>query len=78
MSTHWRHTRTRRFTMAIATVKNQERIIANQKKILVQQDHFARIITKNQEKIMRNQGAIIKNQKKIMAAEARIAHSRSR
>jgi hypothetical protein len=27
---------------------------------------------------MRNQGAIIKNQKKIMAAEARIAHSRSR
>jgi hypothetical protein len=63
--------------MAQATSKNQDKIIAtigtvvaNQKKILKNQDLLKPILT-NQDTIIRNQQAILKNQKKILADHAR-------
>jgi hypothetical protein len=63
--------------MAQATSKNQDKImttvrtvIANQKKILKNQDLLKPIIN-NQYTIIRNQQAILKNQKKILADHAR-------
>ena len=63
--------------MAQATSKNQDRIIetirtvlANQKKLLKNQDQLRPILT-NQDRIIRNQQAILKNQKKILADHAR-------
>ena len=53
--------------MAGATLKNQERIIAHEKKILRNQGQL-RAIIRNQHDIIRNQQAIIKNQKKILAS----------
>ena len=65
------------YAMAQATLKNQQKILAdnraiisNQKKIIKNQDRLAPILA-NQEKIIRNQGAIIRNQKKILADHAR-------
>ena len=63
--------------MAQATLKNQQKIlkdnrvmIANQKKILKNQDRLEPILA-NQVKIIRNQEVIIRNQKKILADHAR-------
>jgi hypothetical protein len=63
--------------MGQATLKNQQKIladnraiIANQKKIIKNQDRLAPILA-NQEKIIRNQAAIIRNQKKILSDHAR-------
>jgi hypothetical protein len=53
--------------MAGPTLKNQERIIAHEKKILRNQGQLGTII-RNQHDIIRNQQAIIKNQKKILAS----------
>ena len=63
--------------MAQATSKNQDKImaavrtaVANQKKLLKNQDLLKPILT-NQDTIIRNQQAILKNQKKILADHAR-------
>jgi hypothetical protein len=53
--------------MPAATLRNQERIIAHEKKILRNQGRLGTII-RNQHDIIRNQQAIIKNQKKILAS----------
>jgi hypothetical protein len=53
--------------MAGATLKNQEKIIAHEKRILRNQGQLGTII-RNQRDIIRNQQAIIKNQKKILAS----------
>jgi hypothetical protein len=57
--------------MAVASIKNQFRIIANQKRILFNQRRLLKILD-NEVKIIRNQQAIIRNQKKILANQARI------
>jgi hypothetical protein len=64
-------------TMARATVKNEQKIlaghrtiIANQTKIIRNQNAL-RPILDNQDQIIRNQEAILKNQKKILADHAR-------
>ena len=63
--------------MAQATLKNQQKlladnriIIANQSKILRNQETLRPILA-NQIKIIRNQQTILKNQKKILADHAR-------
>ena len=64
--------------MAQATLKNQQKIIANeaviirtQKKLLNNQVRL-NLLLGNQFKILRNQKAIIRNQKKILADHARM------
>jgi hypothetical protein len=57
--------------MTPATLKNQLKIIANQRKMLRDQSGL-RLVIGNQLRILRNQEAIIKNQRKILANHARI------
>jgi len=54
-----------------ATLKNQLRIIANEKKILKNQQRLADIVV-NQTKILRDLSAMLKNQKKIIANQSKI------
>jgi hypothetical protein len=63
--------------MAQATLKNQQKlladirtIIANQAKILRNQEHLPTLLA-NQTRILRNQQTIVKNQQKILADHAR-------
>src|SRR5687768_11196072 len=65
-------------SMAHATVKNQQKILAghrtivsNQKKILRYQERLLLVLA-NEVIIIRNQEAIIKNQKKILANQAKL------
>jgi hypothetical protein len=57
--------------MAAASLKNQARIIAHEKKILRNQHRLARILD-NQGKILRSLQAMLKNQRKILANQGRI------
>lgn len=54
-----------------ATLKNQERILAQEKKILQNQLRLAQLLD-NQHKILRGLQAMIKNQKKILANQSKI------
>jgi hypothetical protein len=62
---------TTRRNMAAATRKNQERIIANEKKILGNQGRLVRILD-NQSRILRDLHAMLKNQKKILVNQSKI------
>jgi hypothetical protein len=62
---------TKESAMAPATLKNQLKIIANQKKMLRDQSGL-KLVIGNQSRILRNQEAIIQNQRKILANHARI------
>jgi len=57
--------------MADATLKNQERILSMEKRIIQNQARLALIIG-NQETILRELQAMVKNQKKILANQTRI------
>ncbi len=57
--------------MTGATRRNQERIIANERKILRNQDRLVGILA-NQDKILRDLQAMLRNQKKILANQSKI------
>lgn len=57
--------------MAGATLKNQERILSMEKRIIQNQARLALII-ENQETILRELEAMVKNQKKILTNQTRI------
>ena len=59
-----------RSIMPPATVKNQERIIAIEKRILRNQQRLDTVI-RNQREILRTLEAVIKNQKKILDSQRR-------
>ena len=57
--------------MAIATLRQQERIIANEQRIIRNQAMLKRLLT-NQVSIRRDLRAVVKNQTKILANQAKI------
>lgn len=57
--------------MAPATLRNQQRILAQEKVILRNQNRL-KLILDNQQAILRNQQAIVKNQKRILANQGKI------
>jgi hypothetical protein len=54
-----------------ATLKNQLKIIANEKRILKNQERLGQIVV-NQTKILRDLHAMLMNQKKIIANQSKI------